>query len=114
MIDPFPVNWLAYLLRAGRAYRALILVEPQAVRLERQAAVFQQAAHLRLRVLDQRFIEDPVDPPRQHLLEVCHKLDVVAVIPADIFLAVSEMLAAGEVLLEAGKAAAERVAPGID
>ena len=58
---------LAYLLRAGRAHGALVFVEAQAAGLERQAAVFQQAAHFGFRVLDQVLVEDAVDAAGQDL-----------------------------------------------
>ena len=55
-----------------------------------------------------------MDAARQHRIEMRHELDVVAVVAADVFQAVGEVLAAGEMLFESRKAAAERVAPRID
>ena len=52
--------------------------------------------------------------PGQHAVEVRHQLDVVAVVAADVLETVGEGLAGREVLLEAGEAAAERMAPRID
>src|SRR5262245_52881659 len=55
-----------------------------------------------------------MNPSRKDRVEVRHELDIVAIVPADLLEAVGEMLAAREMLLEAGKTAAERVAAGID
>lgn len=43
-----------------------------------------------------------------------HQLDVVAVVTAEVFERITEVLAAGEVLFETGATAAERMAPRID
>src|SRR5262249_22039855 len=61
VLDPFAENRLANLLGAGGAHRALVLIEAQARRLERQPAVLQQESYLCLGVLDHRLIEDAMD-----------------------------------------------------
>ena len=48
--------------------------------LERQAAVVEQPAHLRLRIVDEPFVDDAVYASGQHGVEVRHQIDVVAVV----------------------------------
>ena len=55
-----------------------------------------------------------MDPVRKSALEVCHQLDVVAVVAAEVLEVVGKALTARKVLLEAGEAAGERMPPGVD
>ena len=55
-----------------------------------------------------------MDAARQHRVEMRHQLDIVAVVAAEIFQAVSEVLATREMLLEAGEAARQRMSPRVD
>src|SRR3954462_14991925 len=55
-----------------------------------------------------------MDAARQHRVEVGHELDVVTIVAADFGEIESEALTIGEMLLEDGEAAAERMAPRID
>src|SRR5580700_11681529 len=107
-------NGLTNLLGARGAHGALVLVEPQASLLEGQSAVLQQAAHLGFRVLDQRLVEHTVYAARQLRIEVRHESDVVVVIASEVLEVIGEALPARKVLLEAGEAASERMAPDID
>src|SRR5512134_2275752 len=104
----------AHLLGAGSANRPLVLVETKHALLERQAAVVEQAAHLTLGVLDHVLVEHTMHPPRQNGIEVGHEFDVVAVVATEFSQVIGEILAAREVLLEAGEAAAEWMPPSID
>src|SRR5579862_2044616 len=105
---------LADLLGAWGAHRALVLVEAQAAAFKRQAAMLEQRAHLRLGVGDHRFVVHAVHAAWEHVRKVLHQRDVVTVVAADVLEREGEILSAGEMLLEAREATAERVAPGID
>src|SRR5215469_4860272 len=102
------------LLGARGAHRALVLIEPEAPRFEREAAILEQAAYLPLGVLDHGLVQHAVHAPRQHRVEMRHEADVVAVVAAEILEVVGEALAVRELLLEARETAAERVAAGVD
>ena len=108
------IDRLAYLLGTRRAHRPIVLEEAQAPRLERQAAVVQQPPHFGLGIVDQGFVGDAVDAPGQCPVEVRHQPDVVAVVTADVVEAVTEVLAARELLLEQREAAGQRVPPHVD
>src|SRR5579872_4587627 len=114
LIQTVAEDGLANLLGAGGAHGTLVFVEAQAPLLERQAAIFQQPAHLALGVLHQRLIVDAMDTPGQHGIEVRHELDVVAVIAADVGQVITEMLPAGEMLFEYRESASERMPADID
>ncbi len=55
-----------------------------------------------------------MDAAGQDFVEMRHELDVVVVVTAEVFQAISKILAAGEVLFESRKATAERMAARID
>src|SRR5262249_21916877 len=74
----------SHLFGACRAHCAGILVEAQAALFERQAAVVEQPTHFAFSVLDHRLVNDTVDPAGQHLVEVGHERDVVAVVAAEV------------------------------
>ena len=74
----------------------------------------EQRADLGLRIVDQRLVDDAVDPARQDRVEMRHQRDIVAIIAAELGQVVGEALAAGEMLLEVGEAAGERVAARVD
>src|SRR3984957_969931 len=114
LVESGAIDRLAHLLRAGRAHRALVLIEAQAAGLEGQAAIVEQAAYFSLGVLDHLLVEDSMNTTGQHLVEMRHELDVVVVVAAQVLEAISKILAAGEVLFESRKAAAQRGAPRID
>jgi hypothetical protein len=114
VVDALAVDRLANLFGTGGAHRARVLEETQAALLERQAAVFEQAPHFGFGVVDHAFVDDAVDAAGEHAVEVRHQLDIVGVVAADIVQAVGEALAAGEVLLEAGEAAGQRMPARVD
>ena len=107
-IHPVSENGLPNLLGARRAYRPIVFVEPKARVLERQAAILEQPAHLGFGVVDHRFVENAVNAARQHGIDMGHQLHVVAIVAADVIETIGEILAAREMLLESGEAAAER------
>ncbi len=76
------------------------LIETQALLLERQPAVIEEPANLRLGILDHRLIEYAMHATRQHRIDMRHQLHVVAIVSAEIAEIVGEVLAAGKVLLE--------------
>ncbi len=108
------VERLAHLLGARGPHRPLRLVEAQAGLLERQAAVVEDAAHLRLEVPDRLLVVHVQHLARQDAVPVLHGLVVLAVIERELVHVVGEVLALAEQLLVAAEAAVERMAPRID
>ncbi len=108
------VDWLAHLLRARRLHGTVGLVELHAVFLERQAAMREDPAHLRLEIGDRLLVVDVQHLARQHAMPVLHRLVVLAVVVGELRHVVREMLALAEQLLVGAQAAVERMAPGID
>src|SRR5437588_802648 len=109
LIDPLGENRPANLFRTGRQHTALGFVKAQAFLFEGHGTIFEQPADLFFGITDDILIEDAVYPARQHRIEMRHQLDVVAIVAAHIAEIVGGTYAAGEVLLEIGKAAGERV-----
>jgi hypothetical protein len=109
-----PVDRLTDLFRRRGADSTLGFVEAQACLFEVQPAGAEQGADLGLRVLDHMLIDDAVDAARQDVVDMGHQPDVVAIIAPQIRQIVSEGLALGEMLLEVGEAARQRVAAGVD
>jgi len=88
------------LFGACRADRALVVIKLQAARLERQAAVGQEPADLRFRILDHPLIKHPVNAAGQDGIEMGHELHIVAVIAADVLQPIGEVLAPRKMLFE--------------
>src|SRR6266480_3944181 len=65
LIDAVGVDRTANLLRADGLHDAGILVELQTLLLERQPAVLEQLAYLRLGIGDQAFVVHAMHPPRK-------------------------------------------------
>src|SRR4029079_4982273 len=114
MTDAAFVNRLAHLFGTCRAHWPLVLEEAQASVFERQAAVVQQAAHFVFRVRHQLLIDHAMDAARQYGIEMPHQVNIIAVVASDSVESVTETLTVREVLLEAGKTAAERMPSCVD
>src|SRR5260221_6556008 len=99
LIEPFPINRLAHLLRACRAYAALGLVELNARRLELQAAEVENPPHAAFEIIDHVLMLDSKDPSWKHRIPVPHQLEIGSVIPRDVFDAVGKLLSVGKQLL---------------
>src|SRR5579862_27226 len=114
LLDAVSEDRLAHLFGAGGAHRALGFVEAQALLLERQPAMVEQAADLRFRLGDHVLVQDAMHAAGQHGVEMRHQARIVAPIAAEIAEVVAEGLAAREMLLEVGQAARHRMAPRVD
>src|SRR5689334_4286401 len=114
LLGRFAVDWTPHLLRAGGANGALSLVEFEYLGLEVQTAMVEQASDLGFGVVHHTLVEDAVDAPRQHGVDMRHQPDVIGIISADVTEIVAEVLPAREMLPEIGKAAAQRVASRVD
>ena len=53
---------------------------PQTAILERQLQVIQHFPDLRFRIGSEILVDDPVNPSGQHVIEMRHQLDVIAII----------------------------------
>src|SRR5829696_6594711 len=62
------IDRLAHLLGACSPHGAVGLVKGEASRLEGQPAKVEQRANLRFRVVDHPFVDDAMDPPREHVV----------------------------------------------
>src|SRR4051812_42147513 len=89
-------------------------MEAQTSILEWQIQIFEQPSDLRFRIRDQVFIDDPMDPTRQHPVEMGHQPRVIGIMLADIRQAMRKGLARRKAALEAGPAAIERMPPSVD
>ena len=114
LVKPLTKDRLAHLFGTGCPDRAFGLEKAQALCFEWQSAMVEQGAHLCFGVVNQGFAEHAVHAASQDVVEMRHQVDIVAVEAAEVFQAVGEILAAGEVLLEAGKATSRLLPPGID
>src|SRR2546423_728776 len=63
---------------------------------------------------DELLVDHAMDCARRDLIEVAHQAHVIAVIEAEVLETVREFLPAGEMLLEVGEAARERVPARVD
>ena len=91
-----------------------VLIESQALLLERQAAIGEQAPNLGSVSSIMRLVEYAMHTAGQDRIDVCHQIDIVAVVAAEIREVVGEVLTAGEMLLECREAAAERMPSRVD
>ncbi len=114
VVHALPENRAPHLLGAGGTHGPLVFIEAQALLLERQSAVIEEPANLGLGVLDRGLVEYAMHPARENRIDVSHQINVITVVAAEIGEVVREVLAAGEMLLERRKAAAERMPPGVD
>src|SRR5882762_10760503 len=96
VVHAVPENGTPHLLRAGGAHRPLVLIEPQALFLERKRAVVKEPANLGFGVLDHRLVEYAMNPARQRRIEVGHQVNVVTVVSAEVLKIVRKVLTAGE------------------
>src|SRR3954465_12506230 len=94
MVHGIAKNRSAYLFGTCSAYSTIVLIEPQAVRLKRQSAVFEQATNLGLDVRDNIFVNHTMYSARQHRIEVRHQCHVVAVVRTEIAQVIGKVLAA--------------------
>jgi len=92
----------------------LRLVELQAVRLEFETAEIQDAAYVRLEVVDDILVLDAEHLASKGVVPMRHQLEVGAVIAGDVFDAVGELLPRGKQLLEVAEAAGHRLAARVD
>src|SRR5580658_11015272 len=115
LVESLAVDRLADLLGARGTYAAPGLVEADALRLEVEPAVLEDASHAAFQVLDHILVMHAQDAPgRQHTVPVAHELEVGAVVARDVVDAIGELLALREQLLEIAEAAGHRLAPCID
>ena len=108
------IDRLANLFRARRANGPLGLVELEAGRLEIQSAVAQQASDLRFGIVHHALVDHPMDPAREHAVDMSHQPHIVGVITADMLEIVGERLSPREMLAEVRETATKRMPPRVD
>src|ERR1051325_1497158 len=114
LLDSLAEDRLAHLFRTPGANGTPVAIEVQALLVDRQAAIVEKRANFAFGVLDHSFVEDAMNAPGQHGVEMRQQRDIIGVVATEFGLVVAEHLAPREVLLEHRKAAAERMAARID
>ena len=102
------------MLGARRPYRPFVLEKPEAALLKRKATILKHRADLPLCVVEQAFVDDAVNAIRQHRVVVVHQVDIVSIEVPNILKGIAKALTPGEVLFKVGKAARQRMTPGVD
>src|SRR6185312_15095816 len=114
LLEALLENGTPHLLGAGCPHTASGLPEFQALWLEFEAAMLEDAPHVAFEVIDERLVLDAQDLAGQHHVPVSHQAHVGLVVAADVIEAVGELLPAGEELFEIAEAAGHRLTARID
>src|ERR1700730_3031322 len=96
LIQALAIDRLPHLLRTCSVDPAFRLVEIDARRFEIEIAEIQDAAHIRLEILDDVFVLYAQYLARKRLVPVRHQVDIHTVIAGDVLDAVGELLPGGK------------------